>query len=240
MLLKVDNLTVHYGMARALENVSFNVGEGEIVALLGPNGAGKSTALKAVSGILQANGGRIMNGEITFLGEGIRGMRTDQLARRGLCLVPEGRRIFPSLTVLENLEMGAYANPDAASVRENIERVLAMFPRLGARGKQKAGTLSSGEQQMLALGRAMMLKPKLVMADEPSLGLSPNFIEATFDYLVAINKAGTSVLLVEQNAYMALQVCHRAYVFEAGKLALHGTRTDLLADERVKSAYLGG
>jgi branched-chain amino acid transport system ATP-binding protein len=240
MLLKVENLTVHYGMARALENVSFKVNEGEIVALLGPNGAGKSTALKAVSGILQANGGRIVAGEIVFGGEDIRGQRTDQLARKGLCLVPEGRRVFPSLTVMGNLEMGGYANPDAKSVRKDIERVLAMFPRLRERSNQKAGTLSSGEQQMLAIGRAMMLQPKLLMADEPSLGLSPNFVGAIFEHLVAINQAGTSILLVEQNAYMALQICHRAYLFEAGRIAFQGSRSDLLADERVKAVYLGG
>jgi branched-chain amino acid transport system ATP-binding protein len=200
-ILQVQNLTVYYGTVKALEDVSFKVDEGEIVAMIGPNGAGKSTALKAVSGLLEATGGDIESGEILFEGKGIKGLRTDELVNKGISLVPEGRRVFPTMTVSENLEMGAYtvARGQGSGVRERVEKVFELFPLLRDRVEQKAGTLSSGEQQMLAIGRALMLKPKLLLADEPSLGLSPNFVDMIFDKLIEINKNGTSILLVEQN-----------------------------------------
>jgi branched-chain amino acid transport system ATP-binding protein len=239
LLLEAKNLTVRYGMVKALENISFNVDEGEIVAMIGPNGAGKSTALKAVSGVLDATGGHIESGEILFEGKSIKGARTDELVEKGISLVPEGRRVFPTMTVLENLEMGAYTRNDK-NIKEDIDKVLALFPQLKERMSQKAGSLSSGEQQMLALGRALMLKPKLLLADEPSLGLSPNFVDLIFDKLIEINKNGTSILLVEQNAQMALEVCHRGYVFEVGSIALEGRRENLVKDEKIKKVFLGG
>lgn len=240
LLLEAKNLTVRYGAVKALESVSFNVNEGEIVAMIGPNGAGKSTALKAVSGLLDAMGGHIEKGEILFEGKNIKGLRTDELVEKGISLVPEGRRVFPTMTVLENLEMGAFTRNDKTVIKEDIEKVLALFPQLKERRKQNAGTLSSGEQQMLALGRALMLKPKLLMADEPSLGLSPNFVDIIFDKLIEINKNGTSILLVEQNAEMALEVCHRGYVFEVGAIALEGKKENLIKNEMVKKVFLGG
>ncbi len=240
MLLEVKNLTVCYGRVRALENVSFNVNEGEIVAMIGPNGAGKSTALKAVSGVLEATGGHIESGEILFEGKSIKGFRTDQLVVKGISLVPEGRRVFPSMTVWENLEMGAYTRNDKKSIKEDIDKVLSLFPQLEERTKQKAGTLSSGEQQMLAIGRALMLKPKLLLADEPSFGLSPNFVDLIFDKLIEINRNGTSILLVEQNALMALEVCNRGYVFEIGSIVLCGERESLIRNETIKKLFLGG
>lgn len=242
MLLEVKNLTVYYGMVRALKNVSFKVNEGEIVAVIGPNGAGKSTALKAVSGLLEATGGHIEKGKILFEGKSIRHRRTDELVMKGISLVPEGRRVFPTMTVQENLEMGAFtvASGQGSVVKERIEKVFELFPTLSDRRKQKAGTLSSGEQQMLAMGRALMLKPKLLLADEPSLGLSPNFVDLIFDKLIEINKNGTSILLVEQNAQMALEVCHRGYVFDIGSIALEGKKETLVKNEEVKKAFLGG
>lgn len=239
MLLEVKGLTVYYGAVKALENVSFSIGEGEIVAMIGPNGAGKSTALKAVSGVLEATGGHVETGEMLFEGQSIKGYRTDELVRKGLSLVPEGRRVFPTMTVWENLEMGAFTRGDKASVREDIDRVLTLFPQLKARTKQKAGTLSSGEQQMLAMGRALMLKPKLLLADEPSLGLSPNYVDLIFDKLTEINRNGTSILLVEQNASMALEIAHRGYVFSIGEIVLEDTGKNLLENQEVKKAFLG-
>ena len=240
MLLEATELSVCYGVVRALEDVSFRVDEGDIVVMIGPNGAGKSTALHAVSGVLDAKDGTIERGEIKFQGEGIKGLRTDQLVRKGLSLVPEGRRVFPSMTVKENLEMGAYILKNKGIVQQNMERVYTLFPELENRAKQKAGTLSTGEQQMLALGRALMLQPTLLLADEPSLGLSPNYVDLVFDKLKEINKDGTSILLVEQNARMALEVCHRGYVFDVGKIALEGKKEELIKDERVKKVFLGG
>lgn len=240
MLLEVKDLTVYYGAVKALEDVSFEVEEGEIVAMIGPNGAGKSTALKAVSGVLGATGGHVEAGEILFEEKSIKGYRTDELVRKGLSLVPEGRRVFPTMTVWENLEMGAFTRSDKVSTREDIDRVLALFPQLKARAKQKAGTLSSGEQQMLAMGRALMLKPKLLLADEPSLGLSPNYVDLIFDKLTEINKNGTSILLVEQNAAVALEAAHRGYVFSIGKIVLENTCSTLVRNEEVKRAFLGG
>jgi branched-chain amino acid transport system ATP-binding protein len=240
LLLEAKNLTVYYGMVKALEGVSFKVNAGEIVAMIGPNGAGKSTALKAVSGVLEATGGHIEKGKILFEEKSIKDFRTDELVMKGISLVPEGRRVFPSMTVLENLEMGAYTRSDKVSIKEDIDKVLDLFPQLKERKKQRAGTLSSGEQQMLAMGRALMLRPKLLLADEPSLGLSPNFVDLIFDKLIEINKNGTSILLVEQNAQMALEVCHRGYVFEIGNIALEDEAKNLLQNDEVKKAYLGG
>jgi branched-chain amino acid transport system ATP-binding protein len=227
-------------MVKALDSVSFTIKQGEIVAMIGPNGAGKSTALKAVSGILDQYDGRIEQGEMLFEGKDIKGVRTDQLVRKGITLVPEGRRVFPSMTVLENLEMGAYTLANKNTIKNEIAHVLDLFPQLKARLHSKAGTLSTGEQQMLTLGRALMLKPKLLLADEPSLGLSPNFVEIIFNKLVEINKSGVSILLVEQNARMAIEVCHRGYVFEIGRIAFEGGRKNLLENERVQEVFLGG
>ena len=240
MLLDVKNLQVFYGSVLALDDVSFEVGGGEIVAMIGPNGAGKSTSLKAVVGLLDAYDGYISKGEILFQDKAITGLRTDELVKLGISLVPEGRRVFPSMTVRENLEMGAFTKDNEYSLNDNIARVLDIFPQLKDRVSQNAGTLSGGEQQMLALGRALMIQPKLLLADEPSLGLSPNYVEIIFEKLTDINKTGTSILLVEQNAQMALEVCHRAYVFETGKIVLHGERENLINDDRVKDVFLGG
>jgi len=240
LLLEVKNLTVRYGPVVALKDVSFGVSEGEIIALIGPNGAGKSTALKAISGMLQAVDGVIDKGEILFKGRSIKGFRTDQLVTEGLSLVPEGRRVFPTMTVLENLEMGAFTRNDKAAVKSDVENVLAFFPPLKERLYQKAGTLSTGEQQMLAIGRALMLKPKLLLADEPSLGLSPNYVELIFDKFTEINKNGTSILLVEQNAVEALNIAHRAYVFRIGEIVLQDKAKSLLHNEEIKKTFLGG
>lgn len=234
MLLEVRDLTVYYGAVKALEGVSFNVEEGKIVAMIGPNGAGKSTALRAVCGLVQPK-----TGEVLFQGQNINGLRPDELVRKGLSLVPEGRRLFPTMTVLENLEMGAFTK-DGGSVKKGLENVFALFPHLRDRVRQRAGTLSSGEQQMLAMGRALMLKPKLLLADEPSLGLSPNYMDLVFEKLTEINKSGTSVLLVEQNAQMALEIAHKAYVFKIGEIVLEGEGRSLLENEVVKKAFLGG
>jgi branched-chain amino acid transport system ATP-binding protein len=235
VLLEAKNLTVYYGAVKALEGVSFHVAEGEIVAMIGPNGAGKSTALKAVCGLVKPR-----SGEVLFQSEKINGLRPDELVSKGLSLVPEGRRIFPTMTVLENLEMGAFTRNDPQAISEDIGKVFNLFPVLKERQRQKAGTLSTGEQQMLALGRALMLKPKLLLADEPSLGLSPNFVDLIFEKLIEINKNGTSILLVEQNARMALEIAHRAYVFNIGAIALEDNAKNLFENEEVKKAFLAG
>jgi branched-chain amino acid transport system ATP-binding protein len=234
--LEITNLSVNYGTARALENVSFYVNEGEIVAMIGPNGAGKSTALKSVCGLVPIN-----EGIIKYKKQVINGLMPDELVRKGLCLVPENRHIFSSMTVLENLEMGAYTIPkkEKLLIRERLENVLLLFPVLRERKSQKAGTLSTGEQQMLAIGRALMLKPSLLLLDEPSSGLSPNYVEIVFNKLKEINKAGTSILLVEQDAIKALDICDRGYVFEIGSIALEGSRESLLKDERIKKIFIG-
>jgi branched-chain amino acid transport system ATP-binding protein len=208
--------------------------------MIGPNGAGKSTALNAVSGVLGATDGSIDTGEIIFEGRSIKGLRTDQLVAEGISLMPEGRRIFPTMTVLENLQMGAFKRNDKAAIQDDIDSVLGFLPQLKDRVKQKAGTLSTGEQQMLAMGRALMLKPKLLLADEPSLGLSPNYLELIFDKLVEINKNGTSILLVEQNASEALEIAHRGYVFNIGEIVLEDTGKNLARNEKVKKSFLGG
>jgi branched-chain amino acid transport system ATP-binding protein len=235
-ILEVKNLSVSYGTVKALQNASFFVSEGEIVAMVGPNGAGKSTALKAICGLIQAD-----IGEIRFEDKNIKGLSPDALVKKALCLVPEGRRIFGSMTVLENLEMGAFTlrRSQAGIVRERMDEVSRLFPVLKERSKQRAGTLSGGEQQMLAIGRALMLKPSLLLLDEPSLGLSPNYVETVFERLRDINRNGTSILIVEQNARKAIEVCHRGYVFQVGSIALEGDRESLLDDERIKNGFLG-
>ena len=240
MLLEVKDLTVRYGAVMALKNISFKVNEGEIVAMIGPNGAGKSTALNAVSGVLEAKDGSIDTGEILFESKSIKGLRTDELVSKGISLVPEGRRVFSTMTVLENLQMGAYKRNDKVAISRDIDMVFALFPQLKERIRQRAGTLSTGEQQMLAMGRALMTKPRLLLADEPSLGLSPNFVELVFDKLIEINKKGTTILLVEQNASEALKLAHRAYVFSIGEIILKDTSENLLCNEEVKKAFLGG
>ncbi len=235
VLLEVKHLTVYYDAVLALDDISLQVKEGEIIALIGPNGAGKSTALKAITGILMPQ-----YGEIIFQGEKINGLQPYQMVSKGLCLVPEGRRLFTTMTVLENLEMGAYIRKDKTKTVEELEKVFHLFPRLKERQKQKAGTLSSGEQQMLAIGRALMLKPKLLLLDEPSIGLSPNFIEDVFKKLKEINDSGTTILLVEQNARIALDYADRAYVFDVGEIILNGPTDSLLKDDRIIMTYLGG
>jgi branched-chain amino acid transport system ATP-binding protein len=241
-LLQVKNLTVYYESVLALDNVSISVNEGEIVALIGPNGAGKSTTLKAICGLLVPQ-----SGEILFEGERINGKQPYQLVEKGLCLVPEGRKVFYSMTVLENLEMGAYTlgngfmsfwgkNP---LIEERIEKVFELFPILKERRKQRAGTLSSGEQQMLAIGRALMLKPKLLLLDEPSLGLSPNYVEIIFDKIKEINKEGVTILLVEQNVRVALEYADRGYVFEIGRIAFEDKADNLLENDIIKKTFLG-
>jgi len=235
VLLEVKNLTVYYDKVLALDSISLQVKENEIVALIGPNGAGKSTALKAITGILMPQ-----YGEIIFQGEKINGLQPYQMVSKGLCLVPEGRRVFTTMTVLENLEMGAYTKSDRAAISDDFDKVFQLFPRLKERQKQKAGTLSSGEQQMLAIGRALMLKPKLLLLDEPSIGLSPNFIEDVFEKLKEINDSGTTILLVEQNARIALDYADRAYVFDIGEIILNGSTDSLLKDDRIIMTYLGG
>lgn len=233
-LLEAKNISVYYGSVNALEGVSFKVNAGEIVAMIGPNGAGKSTALKAIFGMVD-----IKTGDIRFNGESIKDLRPDEHVSKGISLVPEGRRLFSSMTVIENLEMGAFLR-EGNNGKSDIENILELFPALKDKRKQKAGVLSTGEQQMLAMGRALMQKPKLLLADEPSLGLSPSYVDIIFEKLIEINKAGTSVLLVEQNARMALEIAHRGYVFKIGIIFMEDTGSNLLKSEEVKKAFLGG
>ncbi len=235
MILEVRNITVYYDSVLALDDISLNVNEGEIVAMIGPNGAGKSTTLKAISGLLKPKSGKIL-----FRGEEINGRQPHQLVEKRLCLVPEGRKVFTSMTVLENLEMGAFTINDKKRFQEVIDKVYNLFPVLKERQKQKAGTLSSGEQQMLAIGRALMLKPKLLLLDEPSLGLSPNYVDTVFEKIKEIKKNGTTILIVEQNARMALEHADRGYVFEIGKIAFEDKAKNLLENEEVKKSFLGG
>ena len=235
MLLEVKELTVFYDAVLALENVSFHINKGEIVAMIGPNGAGKSTALKAICGLVP-----FRNGEILFDGEKLNGQQPFHLVKKGLSLVPEGRRIFSSMTVLENLEMGAFTRKDKEGIRENTEKIYQLFPILKDRKKQKAGKLSSGEQQMLAIGRSLMLKPKLLLLDEPSIGLSPNYLEIVFEKIKEINEVGTTILMVEQNARMALEYADRGYVFKIGKIAFEDKANKLLDNKDVERSFLGG
>jgi len=232
-ILKVEDIHVYYGAIHAIKGVSFQVGEGEIVTLIGANGAGKTTTLQTVSGLLRAR-----TGSIEFCGEPISRVPAHKIVERGLAQVPEGRRIFLRMTVQENLEMGAFTNN--RDVADALDYVYAQFPRLKERRRQIGGTLSGGEQQMLAMGRALMSRPKLMMLDEPSMGLAPILVEQIFEIIANLHKNGTTILLVEQNAQMALSVADRAYVMETGKITLSGTGKELAASEEVKKAYLGG
>lgn len=233
-MLSVYNANVWYGAIHAIKNVSFEVNEDEIVALIGANGAGKSTTLKTISGLLRSK-----TGSITFRGEDIAHTPADKLVAKGLAQVPEGRRVFLEMSVEENLEMGAYTQPKS-TIAPGLERVYEQFPRLKERRRQVAGTLSGGEQQMLAMGRALMSNPKLLMLDEPSMGLAPILIEQIFQIIEDLHKAGTTILLVEQNAQMALSIATRGYVMETGNITLSGTGQELLHNDDVRRAYLGG
>jgi branched-chain amino acid transport system ATP-binding protein len=234
MLLDIADLTVRYGRVSALHGVSLRVDQGEIVALIGANGAGKTSTLRAVSGIRPAAGGRVI-----FAGEDITRLRPDLRVVRGLCLAPEGRGIFPGMNVLENLEMGAYTRRDRAGIAADLDRVFTLFPRLAERRRQAGGTLSGGEQQLLAIARALLRRPKLLLLDEPSMGLAPMMVQQIFAIISEINASGTTILLVEQNAHQALARAHRGYVLETGRIVRTGTGPDLLRDPAVKAAYLG-
>jgi branched-chain amino acid transport system ATP-binding protein len=234
-LLELDNLHVYYGHIHALKGVSVAVEEGEIVALLGGNGAGKTTTLRTISGLL-----RPRDGAVRFRGEGIDRLPPHVIVHKGIGHAPEGRRIFGRLTVRENLEMGAYSRTDRDAIRKDMERVFVLFPRLRERVNQVAGTLSGGEQQMLAIGRALMARPKVLLLDEPSMGLAPVLVEQIFETVKDINRQGTTILLVEQNAYMALTIAQRGYVLQTGEIALQGKAEELRANEDVRRAYLGG
>jgi len=234
MLLEIDNLVLRYGRIEALHGITMRVGEGEVVALIGANGAGKTTTMRAISGLRPVH-----SGTIRFNGEDITNLRADLRVVRGICQAPEGRGIFPGMTVLENLDMGAYTRRDRAGVAADLERVFGLFPRLAERRKQLGGTLSGGEQQMLAVGRALMSRPKLLLLDEPSMGLAPMVIQQIFSIITEINEQGTTILLVEQNAQQALSRAHRAYVLETGRIVKEGTGQDLLHDPAVREAYLG-
>jgi branched-chain amino acid transport system ATP-binding protein len=234
MLLELKDVTLMYGRIQALHGISLTVGEGEIVALIGANGAGKSTTMRAISGLRP-----VAQGSIHFNGEDITKLRADLRVVRGVSQSPEGRGIFPGMSVRENLEMGAYTRRNRAEINEDLDRVFTLFPRLREREKQVGGTMSGGEQQMLAVGRALMSRPKLLLLDEPSMGLAPMLIQQIFDIVVEINQQGTTVLLVEQNAQQALSRAHRAYVLETGEIVKSGTGAELLTDPSVKDAYLG-
>jgi len=234
-MLSVEELHVHYGGIHAIKGISLDVPQGKIVTLIGANGAGKSSTLRAVAGLVRQKKGRILYKE-----EDILHRSPEHIVRAGIAMVPEGRRIFPQLSVEENLKLGAYARTDAANIRSDMDWVFVLFPRLRERVWQKGGTLSGGEQQMLALGRALMSRPELIMMDEPSLGLAPLLVREVFEIIAAINGEGKTVLLVEQNAYAALKIAHYAYVLEVGSVVLEGTGEQLIADPRVREAYLGG
>ena len=233
-MLKLSNLKVNYGMIQAIKGISFKVEEGEIIALIGANGAGKTTTLHTVSGLLKAR-----EGSILFNGKELTKTQPHKIVEMGMAHVPEGRRIFQQLTVYENLILGAYTRSDKKEIAENLEMIYKRFPRLEERKKQIAGTLSGGEQQMLAMGRALMSNPKIVLMDEPSMGLSPLLVSEIFDIIQSINKSGTTVLLVEQNAKKALSIANRAYVLETGKIVLEGDAKELMNNDQIKKAYLG-
>lgn len=235
MMLQVKNLCVSYGAIKALKGISFDVEKGEIISLIGSNGAGKTTTLHSVSNII-----RKQSGSVFFEGEDISDMSADKIVARNLIQVPEGRRVFANLTVKENLELGAYLRKDKAEIVRDMEKVFSLFPRLKERVRQAAGTLSGGEQQMLAMGRAIMSKPRLLLLDEPSMGLAPILVDEIFEIIKRINADGTTILLVEQNAYKALSIADRAYVLETGEIKKSGLAADLIKDESVKAAYLGG
>ncbi|GIM96423.1 ABC transporter ATP-binding protein [Paractinoplanes toevensis] len=234
MLLELENVSLAYGRIQALHGISLSVAQGEIVALIGANGAGKSTTMRAISGLRP-----VSEGSIRFDGQDISKLRADLRVIRGVSQSPEGRGIFPGMSVRENLEMGAYTRKNRAEIDEDLQRVFTLFPRMREREKQSGGTLSGGEQQMLAVGRALMSRPKLLLLDEPSMGLAPMLIQQIFDIIVEINQQGTTVLLVEQNAQQALSRAHRAYVLETGRIVKEGTGAELLHDPAVKDAYLG-
>ena len=234
-MLKVENLVVNYGMIQALKGISFDVNEGEVIALIGANGAGKTTTLQTISGMLSPTSGKVL-----LEGTDITKIPGHKIVSMGLAHVPEGRRVFGGLTVLENLKMGAYTRSSKTEIAESFERIYASFPRLKERQNQLAGTLSGGEQQMLAMGRALMSKPRIVLMDEPSMGLSPIYVDEIFNIIEEISKAGTTVLLVEQNAKKALAIADRAYVMETGRITLSGSGKELAASEEVQKAYLGG
>lgn len=234
-MLKVDNINVFYGNIQALKGVSLEVNEGEIVTLIGANGAGKSTLLKTLSGLLKPK-----KGSIEYLGASITKKAAQSIVKAGISHVPEGRRVFSNMTVEENLDLGAYLRNDRAGIAKDLQRVFELFPILLERRKQSAGTLSGGEQQMLAMGRAIMAKPKLLLMDEPSMGLAPLMVKTIFEIIKEINEAGTTILLVEQNAHMALSIADRAYVIETGKVVISGDAKELQASDEVKAAYLGG
>ena len=234
-MLKVENLSVHYGMIQAVRDVSFEVNEGEVVSLIGANGAGKTTILRTLSGLVRPSAGKIQ-----FLGKEIQKLPAQKIVAGGLSQVPEGRHVFPGLTVMENLEMGAFLKKNREENQANLKKVFLRFPRLEERKNQDAATLSGGEQQMLAMGRALMSTPKLLLLDEPSMGLAPIFIQEIFDIIQDIQKQGTTVLLIEQNANKALAISDRGYVLETGKIVLSGTGKELAASDEVRKAYLGG
>jgi len=234
-MLKIENLEVAYGNIKAIKGISLEVNQGEIVTLIGSNGAGKSTTLRAISGILKPKGG-----SITFNGERIDGVEGHDIVAKGICQSPEGRRIFPKMSVDENLDLGAFLRNDKEGIAADRDRVLELFPRLRERIDQKAGTMSGGEQQMLAVGRALMGSPKLLLLDEPSMGLAPVLVDMIFETIEKINKQGTTILLVEQNALAALNVADRAYVLESGSIKMSGKAKDLISNDEVTKAYLGG
>ena len=234
-MLDIKDINVYYGAIHAIKGISLTVNEGEIVTLIGANGAGKSTTLRSISGLLKPK-----TGSIEFLGQNIAGMPAHQIVKEGISQVPEGRRIFAEMTVIENLELGAFIRTDKEAIDEDMQMVFRRFPRLEERREQLAGTLSGGEQQMLAMGRALMSRPKLLLLDEPSMGLAPLLIKEIFSIIQDINKAGTTVLLVEQNANMALSIANRAYVLETGRITISGDAKELAASEDIRKAYLGG
>ncbi|MDF9760385.1 branched-chain amino acid transport system ATP-binding protein [Peribacillus simplex] len=234
-MLKIEDINVYYGNIQALKGISLSINEGEIVTLIGANGAGKSTMLKTISGLLKPKQGKIM-----YEGQPIGGKAAQSIVKMGISHVPEGRRVFANMTVEENLQLGAYLRKDKAGIKQDMEKVYELFPRLLERLKQQSGTLSGGEQQMLAMGRALMAKPRLLLLDEPSMGLAPLLVKQIFHIIEEINKTGTTILLVEQNANLALSIADRAYVVETGRIVLSGKSEELTASEEIKNAYLGG
>ena len=233
-MLKINDLHTYYGNIHALKGISLEVHKGEIVTLIGSNGAGKTTTLKTITGLLKPEGGTV-----EFLGQNMTGLRPDKIVQQGLVLVPEGRQVFPFMTVTENLQMGAYSRTDKAEIAHNFARVYELFPRLYERRRQQAGTLSGGEQQMLAIGRALMAQPKMILLDEPSLGLAPILVETIFRLICEINQQGTTILLIEQNARMALLIANRGYVMETGNIIQHDQAAKLLESDVIRKAYLG-
>ncbi len=234
-MLHIDNINVYYGAIHALKGISVDVTEGEIVTLIGANGAGKSTILRTISGLLRPKSGTIL-----FEGKNLAVMAAQDIVKLGLSQVPEGRRVFANMTVLENLELGAYTRSDKAGIAADMDKIFQRFPRLFERKAQLAGTLSGGEQQMLAMGRALMSRPRLLLLDEPSMGLAPLLVKEIFSIIKEINQTGTTILLVEQNAHMALSIAHRAYVLETGRITLTGPAAELAQSEEIRKAYLGG